>query len=98
MSQNVMQGRVALVTGASLGIGRATAIALGRQGAKVGVNYRSSRDKAQEVVQAIEAAGSEAVALPGDVADQAQVEQMVADLASRWGKLDVAVSNAAYSD
>ena len=93
-----LRGRVALVTGASLGIGRAAALALGKSGAKVGVNYRSNRERAEEVVTAIKDGGSEANALPGDVADQAQVEHMVQELASRFGKLDVAVSNAAYSD
>jgi NAD(P)-dependent dehydrogenase (short-subunit alcohol dehydrogenase family) len=52
-----LRGCVALVTGASLGIGRATAIALGKAGAKVGVNYRSSHEKAQEVVDEIRKAG-----------------------------------------
>ena len=93
-----LRGCVALVTGASLGIGRATAIALGRAGAKVGVNYRSSHEKAQEVVDEIRKAGSDALLLPADVADQSAVEKMVAEMAARFGTLDIAVSNAAYSD
>ncbi|MCE9526045.1 MAG: SDR family oxidoreductase [Planctomycetales bacterium] len=93
-----LRGCVALVTGASLGIGRATAIALGKAGAKVGVNYRSNQEKAQEVVDEIRQAGSDAILLPADVADQAAVEKMVAETAAKFGKLDIAVSNAAYSD
>jgi glucose 1-dehydrogenase len=93
-----LRGCVALVTGASLGIGRATAIALGKAGAKVGVNYRSSHEKAQEVVDEIRKAGSDALLLPADVADQSAVEKMVAETAGKFGKLDIAVSNAAYSD
>src|SRR2546423_13523661 len=93
-----LRGSVALVTGASLGIGRATALALAKAGAKVGVNYRSSPEKAQEVVAQIRAAGSDAIALQADVADQAAVEKMVADVSTKFGKLDIAVSNAAYSD
>jgi glucose 1-dehydrogenase len=93
-----LRGCVALVTGASLGIGRETAIALGKAGAKVGVNYRSSKEKAQEVVDEIRRAGSDAILLPADVADQSAVENMVAETAAKFGKLDIAVSNAAYSD
>lgn len=93
-----LRGCVALVTGASLGIGRATAIALGKAGAKVGVNYRSNQEKAQEVVDEIRRAGSDAILLPADVADQGAVEKMVAETAAKFGKLDIAVSNAAYSD
>ena len=93
-----LRGCVALVTGASLGIGRATAIALGKAGAKVGVNYRSNHGKAQEVVDEIRKAGSDALLLPADVADQSAVEKMVAQTAAKFGKLDIAVSNAAYSD
>lgn len=93
-----LRGCVALVTGASLGIGRATAIALGKAGAKVGVNYRSNEQKAQEVVDEIRQAGSDAILLQADVADQSAVEKMVAETAAKFGKLDIAVSNAAYSD
>lgn len=93
-----LRGCVALVTGASLGIGRAAAIALGKAGAKVGVNYRSNHEKAQEVVDEIRRAGSDALLLPADVADQSAVEKMVAETAAKFGKLDIAVSNAAYSD
>jgi glucose 1-dehydrogenase len=93
-----LRGRVALVTGASLGIGRAAALALGRSGAKVGINYRSNQDKAEEVALAIQDAGAEAITLQGDVADQSQVERMVQEVVRRWGKLDIAISNAAYSD
>lgn len=93
-----LRGCVALVSGASLGIGRETAIALGKAGAKVGVNYRSHQDRAQEVVDEIREAGSDAILLQADVADQSAVEKMVAETAAKFGKLDIAVSNAAYSD
>lgn len=98
MSESDFRGRVALVTGASLGIGRATALALGRAGARVIVNYRSHPEQADEVVQAVRATGSDAIALRADVADQASVEQLVADSVAHFGRLDIAVSNAAYSD
>lgn len=98
MSVVDLKGRVAVVTGASLGIGRATAIAMGRAGAKVVVNYRSHRDQAEEVVAAVKAVGSEAVAVQADVADQAAVESLIAQTVQQFGRLDIAVSNAAYSD
>jgi glucose 1-dehydrogenase len=93
-----LKGRVAIVTGASQGIGRATALALGRAGAKVVVNYRANREKAEEVVQAVRDAGSQALAIHADVADQAAVENLVAQAVENYGQLDIAVSNAAYSD
>lgn len=98
MADEGLKGRVALVTGASLGIGRATAVALGRAGAQVAVNYRSHADEAEQVVQAIRDAGSQAIAIQADVAQQHAVEEMVAETVRRFGKLDIAVSNAAFSD
>jgi len=92
------ENQVAIVTGASLGIGRATAMAIGRSGAKVVVNFRSNKDKAEEVVREIEAAGSEAISFEADVSDHSAVEAMVRACVERFGKLDIAVSNAAYSD
>jgi len=93
-----LRGKTALVTGASLGIGRATAIALGRAGANVVVNYRSHPDAADEAAQAVRAAGARAIAVKADVADQAAVERMVAAAVAEFGSLDIAVSNAAYSE
>src|SRR5262245_14430030 len=90
--------QVAVVTGASLGIGRATALAFGREGAKVVVNYRSHPEPAEEAVQLIREAGSDAVAIQGDVADQQAVERLISQAVERFGKVDIAVSNAAYSD
>jgi glucose 1-dehydrogenase len=98
MPELAFQGRAAVVTGASLGIGRATAIALSRAGAKVAVNYRSHREHADEVVRTIRDAGGEAFSVQADVADQPAVEKMVYETAEKFGRLDVAVSNAAYSD
>ena len=93
-----LQGQVAVVTGASLGIGRATAIALGEAGADVVVNYRSHEEQAEEVVEAINATGSRAIKVQADVADQPQVEQLVQAAVDTFGKVDIAISNAAYSD
>jgi glucose 1-dehydrogenase len=98
MSAVDMKGRAVVVTGASLGIGRATAIALGKAGASVAINYRAHREEAEAVVRAIEDAGGRAFALQADVADLAAVENLVTETVRRFGSLDVAVGNAAYSD
>ena len=92
------EGRVGLVTGASRGIGRATAIAMAREGADVGLNYRSHTDEALEVVEEVERLGRRAVLLQADVSDQDAVEAMVARTTEELGRLDLFVSNAAYSD
>src|SRR4051812_9648450 len=98
MSSMDFKDRVVIVTGASLGIGRACALAFGKAGASVVVNYRSHPDQAEAVVREVREAGAKAIALQADVADQAAVERMVADTVSHFGRLDIAVSNAAYSD
>jgi len=98
MSSMDFKDRVVVVTGASLGIGRAAALAFGRVGAKVVVNYRSHAEQAEEVVSLVREAGSDAVAVQADVADQAAVERLVAQAVKHYGRLDMAVSNAAYSD
>src|SRR6188508_1290402 len=93
-----LTGKVAVVTGASLGIGRSTAVALARAGAAVAVNYRSHADQAQAVVDAISSAGGKAIAIQAYVADYDAVEAMVSRTVDTFGRLDIAVSNAAYSD
>jgi 3-oxoacyl-[acyl-carrier protein] reductase len=85
---------VALITGASRGIGAATALVLGAQGFRVVVNYRSSAEQADEVVRAVGAAGSEAVAIRADVTDADDVAAMVGETERRWGGVDVLVHNA----
>jgi glucose 1-dehydrogenase len=97
-SSQTFAGKVALVTGASRGIGRAAALALASAGAKVILNYRSHPDEAEQVVGAIRKAGSEAIAVEADVADQASVERLVSAAVENFGQLDIAVANAAYSD
>jgi 3-oxoacyl-[acyl-carrier protein] reductase len=92
-----LEGRVALVTGGSRGIGRAIAQALAREGAAVGVNYRSGKEQAEEVVSEIEQAGGKARAIPGDVSDYEQANQMVEQTVSELGGLHVLVNNAGIS-
>jgi glucose 1-dehydrogenase len=98
MSDVDLRGKVAVVSGASLGIGRATAVAFARAGAKVVVNYNSSAKKAEEVVKSIEDAGGNALAYQADVADFDAVQGMIDQAVRQFGRLDIAVSNAAYSD
>ena len=88
-----LKDRVALITGGSTGIGRASALAMAREGAKVALNARRA-ERCQEAVEAIEALGGEALALPGDVANAEHVETLVATTVERWGRLDIVVPNA----
>lgn len=87
-----------MVSGASRGIGRAIALSLAEAGCDVAINFRSAATEAEDLAEQITRLGRRALLLPGDVADQAAVERMVADTAARFGHLDIAVTNAAYSD
>jgi 3-oxoacyl-[acyl-carrier protein] reductase len=87
-------GRVAVITGASRGIGAATALFLAEQGFRVVVNYRSSAEQADKVVAAATAAGGEAVAIRADVTAPDDVTAMVDETQRRWGRVDVLVHNA----
>jgi NAD(P)-dependent dehydrogenase (short-subunit alcohol dehydrogenase family) len=86
--------KVALVTGASRGIGAATATVLAERGLRVVVNYRSSAGEADDVVRAVTAAGGQAVAIRADVTDPGDVTAMVDETERRWGSVDVVVHNA----
>ncbi len=89
-----LEGKIALVTGASRGIGREVAIELARQGCKVVVNYAGSEAKANEVVNAIQDIGSEAIALQANVSDSEAVQNLVKETISHFGQLDILVNNA----
>lgn len=89
-----LEGQVAIVTGASRGIGRAVAIALAAEGAKVVVNYAKSSQAADAVVAEIEEMGSEAIALQADVAQTDQVDALFSAVLEQWGRIDVLVNNA----
>ena len=89
-----LDGKVALVTGAGRGIGRATALRLAQDGAKVAVNYNASEAPAQEVVDQIQTAGGTAIAVKADVSDAAQVEAMVNQVIKELGGLHILISNA----
>jgi glucose 1-dehydrogenase len=92
--QAMLRGQKAIVTGASSGIGRAIAIALGEAGADVIVNYVAGADKAEQVCDDIRQFGVKAFAIQADVADEMQVQRMFAETIDRLGTVDVLVNNA----
>ncbi len=98
MIENELQDRVALVTGASRGIGRAIALAIAARGGRVLINYQRNAIAAREVVDAIEAMGGEAIMVAADVADERAVCAMVDACLARWGRLDALVNNAGLTD
>lgn len=90
----MLENKVALVTGASRGIGKAIALELAAKGAKVVVNYNGAKEKAELVVKEIEAAGGVAVSYQCNVADSAQVSEMISFIIKEYGSLDILVNNA----
>ncbi len=89
-----VEKKVALVTGASRGIGRAIAIGLAREGLAVAINYHSRPDAAEEVLKTIEAAGGEALICKADVSKDEAVKSTVDQIVQKWGHIDVLVNNA----
>lgn len=90
----MLEGKIALVTGASRGIGRQIALALGAEGATVIVNYNGSAARAEDVVKEIEAAGGKAEAVQCNVSDFAGSKAMMDDIVAKYGRLDILVNNA----
>jgi len=89
-----LSGSVALVTGASRGIGAVIARRLAEAGVKVGVNYLSSPESAEEVVSSIISAGGEALMVEGDVSQEEPAKSTVQQVVSNWGRIDILVNNA----
>ncbi len=90
----MLEGRVALVTGAAKGIGRAIALALAAEGAAVVVNYNGSRERAEQTVEKIKALGASSMAIQGSVADTAASAELVKETIRAYGRLDILVNNA----
>lgn len=90
----VLSEPVAIITGASRGIGRATALALAATGVRVVVNYAQSSAAAASVVQEIQDAGGTAIAIKADVSQSEEVEQLIQQTQEKWGRIDILVNNA----
>ena len=94
MSNSDINGKTALVTGASKGIGKAICLELAQMGVKVAVNYNSSKSEAEQVVQTITDMGGEAFKIHADVSDLEQVNAMVDKVSDEWGGVNILVNNA----
>lgn len=90
-----IRNQVALITGGSQGIGAATAITLGREGALIALTYNQSESKAKEVLNELQKIGSQAIALPLDVKDDRSIRLMVSRTMEKFGRIDILVNNAA---
>lgn len=90
----LLEGKTALITGASRGIGRAIALGLAREGCKIAVNYRQNNKAANNTVADIVNAGSQAMPVPADVTIEQQVKNMIDLINDAWGKIDILVNNA----
>ena len=91
---NRLEGRTAIVTGAARGIGRAIALRVAAEGARVAVNYRTSEAEAKQVVEEIASRGGEALLIQANVCDVAESRGLVRRVVDQWGRLDVLVNNA----
>lgn len=94
LSSFSLEGRVALVTGSSTGLGKAMAIALGRAGARVALNYANNLSRAEAAFAEYQAAGCHGMLVRGDVTDGAEVTRMVQEIATALGPVDILVLNA----
>lgn len=90
----MLEGKIAIITGGSRGIGREIALTLAGYGATVVVNYNGSKEKAQEVVDTIKSQGKEAIAIKASVSDSKEVESMIKEVMDQFGRIDILVNNA----
>ncbi|MBU0907424.1 MAG: glucose 1-dehydrogenase [Nanoarchaeota archaeon] len=86
--------KVVLITGASRGIGKATALLFAEEGAKIIVNYNNAEREANKVVEEISKIGSESIAIKGDVSNEEEVKNMISEAVKRFGKINILVNNA----
>jgi glucose 1-dehydrogenase len=93
-----LQNKVAVITGASLGIGSAIALALGKEGAAVAVDYRSHPDEAKQIVDQIEGSGGRATSVRADVSNPEDVKNLIQSAVDEFGRLDVMVNNAGMEE
>src|SRR6266404_4985781 len=93
-----LTGKVAVVTGASKGIGAAIAAKFGAEGASVVVNYASDKAGAERVVKAVQASGGKAIAVQADVSKKAQVQKLFQETKKAYGPVDILVNNAGVYD
>ncbi|MFO8011473.1 MAG: 3-oxoacyl-[acyl-carrier-protein] reductase [Dehalococcoidia bacterium] len=94
MESRELEGKVALVTGSSRGLGKAIAVKLGSLGSSVAVNYHSGREKAGETADEIRNVGGRSMLLKADVADSGEVKSMIREVVKEWGRVDILVNNA----
>jgi 3-oxoacyl-[acyl-carrier protein] reductase len=92
----MIKDKVALITGASKGIGKATALELARNGAKIAINYNNSEKEAREVLEEIKKIGSEVIMIKADVSKSEEVNKMVKEIVDKFGRIDILVNNSGF--